>query len=742
MTEILEMLQHIHPATCAYEDWLHVGMALQHEGHSPADWERWSARDPERYRQGECQKKWESFRGSNPPVTIATVAQIAKERGFVIKGHKIQDEGYALNWDSPIGGNEARVPSIDANWVEDTDIPAPSDPWDYKADLITYLSTMFEGSDHVGYVTQCYEADGRKLPKRGIYARTAGDLIESIKQNDSIESALSSALDPEAGAWIRVNPLDGNGCRDVNVTAFKYTLVESDTLPIPRQYAILREMELPIACLVHSGGKSLHAIVRVDAESKEEYRERVNFIYDVGKRSGLELDSQNRNPSRLSRLPGVTRNGKPQYLLGTNYGKPSFAEWKDWIEDLNDDLPDIEVLEPCDEEPEVAPELIEGVLRAGHKMLIAGPSKAGKSFMLQQLCIAIATGTEWLGWKVQQGTVLYVNLELDKRSNLHRFWEQHKALGLPMGRNIEVWNLRGNATSLDKLAPKLIRRAQQRNYTAIVIDPIYKVLTGDENSAEAMAHFCNQFDLICHRLEAATIYCHHHSKGAQGQKRSADRASGSGVFARDPDAIMDLIELNLDDAAKAQISNVWECDALGAALDEVNPDWRESVGQDDQIVAKNLVQWLESQGMQRIVHGVRPKVVKEAKIASAWRVEATCREFAKPDTKNLWFRHPRHIIDETGVLEDAKAEGEEEGWKGRKKDRIKVSAEDRKQERLEALEAAVGACNMGEGVTVDDLAGYMGVNPKTIRNRVKEHPEIEIENNRLVNIANTPGRGN
>ncbi|WP_346352748.1 AAA family ATPase [Faecalibacterium taiwanense] len=75
-----------------------------------------------------------------------------------------------------------------------------------------------------------------------------------------------------------------------------------------------------------------------------------------------------------------------------------------------------------------------------------------------------------------------------------------------------------------------------------MLDPIYKVITGDENSADQMAKFCNQFDLVCRELDCAVIYCHHHSKGAQGGKRSMDRASGSGVFARDPDAMLDMTE--------------------------------------------------------------------------------------------------------------------------------------------------------------------------------------------------------
>lgn len=109
--------------------------------------------------------------------------------------------------------------------------------------------------------------------------------------------------------------------------------------------------------------------------------------------------------------------------------------------------------------------LITGVLRKGHKMLLAGPSKAGKSFALIELCIAIAEGRPWLGrFSCAQGKVLYINLELDRASCLHRFKDVYTALGLPPQnlRNIDIWNLRGASVPMDKLAPKLIRRAQKK----------------------------------------------------------------------------------------------------------------------------------------------------------------------------------------------------------------------------------------------------------------------------------------
>ena len=74
--------------------------------------------------------------------------------------------------------------------------------------------------------------------------------------------------------------MDGTGVKNENVTRFRYALVESDTLPIAEQDVLFRRLELPVAALVHSGGKSLHAIVHIDAADYEEYRKRVDFLYD------------------------------------------------------------------------------------------------------------------------------------------------------------------------------------------------------------------------------------------------------------------------------------------------------------------------------------------------------------------------------------------------------------------------------------------------------------------------------
>ncbi|MDD3404091.1 MAG: AAA family ATPase [Hespellia sp.] len=730
-TDILEIIGHINPSELDYQEWVNVGMALKHEGYTASDWESWSQRDTVRYHRGECFKKWGSFHGSALPVTAGSIVQMALDHGW----KPSIEQGHELDWDDAVGGTKDDLVVVDKSWVEAKEVRVPQ-KWNQAAQIIKYLETLFEPSEIVGYVMQSWEKDGKYLPSnKGDYSRSSGKLIELLSKCDGDIGSVLGDYNQNAGAWIRFNPLDGKDVKNDNVTEFRYALVESDGMSIEEQNAIIRELELPIACLVHSGGKSLHAIVHIDAENYSEYRKRVDYLYNVCKKNGLKVDTQNKNPSRLSRLPGIERNGNKQFLVDTNIGKESWNEWHEWIESVNDDLPEPESLDSVwDNLPKLSPCLIDNLLRKGHKMLIAGPSKAGKSFLQIELCIAIAEGKKWLGFDCSKGRVMYVNLELDRASCLHRFKDVYSALGLAADnlKNIDIWNLRGKSVPMDKLAPKLIRRAAKKDYEAIIIDPIYKVITGDENSADQMANFCNQFDKVCTELGCAVIYCHHHSKGSQGGKKSMDRASGSGVFARDPDALLDLIELEATNSLLQQEENKVICSTCIEWLQRYNKGYEDDISQDDMCSSKAMLDYcrekLPSIDFKSLNIEVE-KAVEKSKVRTAWRIEGTLREFPKFSPVNLWFDYPVHKMDESGSLKDISPEEEKPSWK-RAMDKRKSPA-DKKKERKEAIEMAYEACSMGEEVTLEMLSEYMAVTEKTVRSRLKEHGNFEIEEGKV-----------
>ena len=136
-----------------------------------------------------------------------------------------------------------------------------------------------------------------------------------------------------------------------------------------------------------------------------------------------------------------------------------------------------------------------------------------------------------------------------------------------------------------------------------------------------------------------------------------DRASGSGVFARDPDAQLDMIQLELSDDIKNNL-------------------------QDGH--------------------------------ATAWRLESNLREFENIQPVNFWFEYPIHRVDTGSDLMNAYAEGSSMG--NLSKSRKYTTFEERKS----SIDTAYQVCSIDTPVTIEALAEYIGVSPRCVRDRLKE----------------------
>ena len=593
-------------------------------------------------------------------------------------GHSSQ--GRAIDWDEEIDPADFKI--VDRNWLERETVVAPSEgDFNPCRQLADYLRALFRPDEKVVFCTQPFEIEGELKPTRGD-CRTVEEMLKSLAKEtkDGFEEAVGTPNE-KSGAWIRINPFDGERddknklcCNDAHVTAFRHALVESDAMSVEEQVAIYRKLELPCAAIVHSGSKSAHAIVRIDAPTLDEYRKRVDFLFKILSANGLEIDRQNRNPSRYSRLPGAIRDGKKQFLISGPCGRHSWDEWREWIESLNDDFPEIKTTSISEfrNPPPLDSVLIDGVMRVNDKMCVAGPSKAGKSFFLIELMIAIAEGREWLDRKCRQGRVLYVNVELTDKAFLNRLVNVYRSKGIePMHIDfIDRVELRGRTKPLDKLAPQLVRRAKQRGYALIIFDPIYKIFTGDENSSADVAAFMSCIDRIMLECQCAVVYCHHHSKGAQGGKNAIDRASGSGVIGRDVDALIDLLPLDAE-TAKEVFRSSYECDAIRATVLSLENGQAvlDQISQDDQLVPNRfegaLQKLLDPSQVDSVIKA-RQAVVQRFDSCTAWRASFTLREFASPAPQNMWFLWPCHVMDEEDNLKDAQPEGivQSSGWRG------------------------------------------------------------------------------
>ena len=189
-------------------------------------------------------------------------------------------------------------------------------------------------------------------------------------------------------------------------------------------------------------------------------------------------------------------------------------------------------------------EIIKGILYKGSKMIISGSSKAGKTLSLLHLGLAVANGKNWLGHPTHRegSKVIYLDFELKPRMAAKRIAEIVKSNDgyKPDNKNFRYCGLRGQSRTLEELVHHI---QDLDNYPPdlVIVDPFYKLSTGaDENDAGAMSEVVNRMEQFSERLDCSFVYAHHFSKGNKADTDHIDRASGSGVFARDPDAILTL----------------------------------------------------------------------------------------------------------------------------------------------------------------------------------------------------------
>ena len=210
---------------------------------------------------------------------------------------------------------------------------------------------------------------------------------------------------------------------------------------------------------------------------------------------------------------------------GQDEPEPPIVSAKDLLED--DDI-----TEP--------PQLVQGLLHRGSRLVLGGHSKAYKSLMMIDLGLSIAADKPFMGFPCKQGRVLIVNLELPDWSMKKRIAAVAKAMGITDVGGLDVMNMRGwpGIRALGAVSKKLCEAAEAGiSYDAILLDPVYRLLGGgDESNPGDVAMVLCDLAALTKNTGASVIYAAHYSKGNQAAKEAIDRISGSGIWMRDADA--------------------------------------------------------------------------------------------------------------------------------------------------------------------------------------------------------------
>lgn len=412
-----------------------------------------------------------------------------------------------------------------------------------EPDFIRAIKAAFQPHEWVA-VVNCYENDSGdwKPGKADIMSRTDWERWHEKAGGIGVRFG-----GQPGGAYMAINPLrEGSESRsNDNVAAFRHVLCEwdgpEDGSERADQRAKVEASNLPVTLLIDSAKKSIHAWVRVDAKTREEWEHRRDVIFKE-----MGCDEKNKDLARVSRCAGAVRlvDGDPrvQKLLAVNIGAKSWGEW----ETKRVGLPPIVSLTQLSRaNPQATPEVIKGVLNMGLKLLLAGPSKARKSWCLLDLCMSVALGRPWLGFECKEGKALFINFELTEWMLWDRVAKIAESRGMMQlgerGDWLQFWNLRGKIHDIAQLTAPLIEAIKGGGYSLVVMDPAYKAMGDrDENAAGDINKFQNEMEAVCNQTGVAFALAHHFAKGNSREKAGIDRMSGSGVWARDPDAVLTL----------------------------------------------------------------------------------------------------------------------------------------------------------------------------------------------------------
>jgi hypothetical protein len=203
--------------------------------------------------------------------------------------------------------------------------------------------------------------------------------------------------------------------------------------------------------------------------------------------------------------------------------------------------------------------LIDKYIEQDALAVMFGPPGKGKSFVALGLSCCIATGEEFHGHAVQQGSVFYIAGEghngLARRL---RAWALHNNIelkGAPLFISDGATDF-ANTANAAQVAAAVQQLADNTGQTPvlIVIDTLARNFGGDENSATEVGNFIRHVDThLRHKWKATVLIVHHSGKDGDRGARGSSALKGAAdaeyeVSRNDDDKIIRLTPRKMKDA--------------------------------------------------------------------------------------------------------------------------------------------------------------------------------------------------
>lgn len=187
-----------------------------------------------------------------------------------------------------------------------------------------------------------------------------------------------------------------------------------------------------------------------------------------------------------------------------------------------------------------------GLLYKGTKAIFYGKYKSLKSMLVQNLGICLTRGEQWLGFRVPENgvSVLYLQLEIPHALLRRRYLRMTHGCGDSRQR---YWIWTEHFLKLDSSAGYEELRKQIRDLEpqVLIIDPIYKVISGDIKEQSNIQPLLDNLDRLIEEFGISIILVGHTKKSALGDGKGkeewgSDDLIGSSIFSAWADSIVKI----------------------------------------------------------------------------------------------------------------------------------------------------------------------------------------------------------
>ena len=159
------------------------------------------------------------------------------------------------------------------------------------------------------------------------------------------------------------------------------------------------------------------------------------------------------------------------------------------------------------------PIIHDGILPLATKLLLYGNEKLGKSFLAQQICECVSMGEPWLGVGTTKTRTLLMQFEIPLLLFRERIIRPNDNWFIGTVHNLKLDTKEGRKEIneiVENVRPGLV-----------VLDPFYKILSGDLNDASLVQGVLDSIDDLVFKYGCAVIIVHHTNKmeNIQGSRR-------------------------------------------------------------------------------------------------------------------------------------------------------------------------------------------------------------------------------